>query len=169
MATNKIPLDYDLYQNNVRDSVMNGKWYPRAVRNTTLDLDGLTDHIASHGSIYTPDVVQGVLKKFTSCMVELVSQGNGVKLNGLGTFYPTLEAEGAESPVDYNLAKCLKGVHLRFLPDDSDRAALTSRSFMKKVAMKLHMIFDKDGVPKKVVDGELVEYGKDEEPGGNGD
>ena len=51
MATNKIAMEYDLYQNNVKDSSANGKWYPRAVRNNTLDLDGLTDHIASHGSL----------------------------------------------------------------------------------------------------------------------
>ena len=162
-------MSYDLYQNNVTDSTANGKWFPRAVRTNTLDLDGLTDHIASHGSIYTPDVVQGVLKKFTSCMVELVSQGVGVKLSGLGTFYPTLEAEGADTPVDYNLSNCLKGVHLRFLPDDSERAALTSRQFMQKVSLKQRMIFDRNGVPKKVVDGQLVDYGKDEEPEGDGD
>ena len=162
MATNKIAMEYALYQNNVKDSSANGKWYPRAVRNNTLDLDGLTDHIASHGSIYTPDVVQGVLKKFSQCMVEMVSQGIGVKLNGLGTFYPTLEADGADSPVEYNLTNCLRGVHLRFLPDDSSRAALTSRAMLKKVAMKQRMIFDKSGVPKKVVDGQLVDYGKDD-------
>ena len=91
MASKKIGLKYDIYQNNVTDSTANGKWYARVVRDNTLDLDGLTRHIADHGSIYTPDVVLGVLTKFSSCMVELISQGVGVKIDGLGTFYPTLE------------------------------------------------------------------------------
>ena len=61
MANNKVQMKYDLCQNNVRDSVMNGKWYPRVSRTATLDLDGLCDHIAGHSSIYTGDVVAGVL------------------------------------------------------------------------------------------------------------
>ena len=163
MATNKIEMQYDLVQNGNEDSTAFGKWYPRVVRTSTLDLQGLSDHIAAHGSIYTEDVVAGVLTKFSNCMVELLEQGIAVKIDGLGTFYPTLESKGAESPVLYNLDTYLQGVHIRFLPDDTDRAALSSRQFRKKVAMKQRMIFDNTGKPKKVVDGQLVDYG-----GGNG-
>lgn len=61
MATNKIELLYDLVQNSSENSRSYGLWYPGAIRHSTLDLDGLTDHIAGHDSIYTPDVVKGVL------------------------------------------------------------------------------------------------------------
>ena len=61
MATSKIAIEYDLYQNNVKDAVTNGKWYPRAVVSQTLDLEGLADHISEHGSLFTEDVVLGVL------------------------------------------------------------------------------------------------------------
>jgi len=165
MAKEKISMAYDLKQNNVESSSTYGLWYPRAVRRDTLSLRGLADHIADHGSIYTRDVVLGVLTKFTSCLTELVSQGTGVKLDGLGTFYPTLEAKGAESPVGYDVNAYVKGVHIRFLPESADLDNITSREFAKKCILQQNMIFDKNGVPKRVVDGQLVDYGDDDDNG----
>ena len=163
MATNKIELQYNLRQNNAEGKPTYELWYPRAVRRSTLNLKGLSTHIADHGSIYTPDVVMGVLSKFTSCLVELVSTGVAVKLDGLGTFYPTIEAKGAETPVKYNAEDYVKGIHIRFYPEGSDNDDLTSRAFLKKVSMQQNMLFDKHGVPKKVKNGQLVDYGEDDE------
>ena len=162
-VTNKIPIQYDLKQNNAEGKPTYELWYPRAVRRSTLNLKGLSTHIADHGSIYTPDVVMGVLSKFTSCLVELVSTGVAVKLDGLGTFYPTIEAKGAETPVKYNAEDYVKGIHIRFYPEGSDDDDLTSRAFLKKVSMQQNMLFDKHGVPKKVKNGQLVDYGEDDE------
>ena len=167
MATQKIEMQYNLRQLNNENNNAHLLWFPRAVRRSTLNLRGLSDHISDHGSIYTRDVVLGVLSKFTSCLVELVAQGVAVKLDGLGTFYPTLEAEGAESPVGYNIAEYLKGVHIRFTPEGSDVDNITSREMKKRVVMLQNMIFDKNGVPKKIKDGQLVDYGVDDEDDGN--
>ncbi len=161
MAKEKISMAYDLKQNANENSTSYGLWYPRAVRRDTLSLRGLADHIADHGSIYTRDVVLGVLTKFTSCLTELVSQGTGVKLDGLGTFYPTLEASGAETPVGYDVNEYVKGVHIRFLPESADLDNITSREFAKKCILQQNMIFDKAGKPKKIINGELVDYGND--------
>ena len=51
----------------------------------------LAQHIAEHGSIYTSDVVFGVLEKFRSCLVEMLLNSKKVKIDGLGTFYCTIE------------------------------------------------------------------------------
>ena len=161
MATKQIEMQYDLRQNSNENSTVYGKWYPRAVRRSTLNLKGLAEHIQGHGSIYTTDVITGVLIKFRDCLVELVSQGVGVKIDGVGTFYPTLEAKGAETPIKYNVKENLEGIHVRFLPENSDSDKITSRAFISKVVMKQNMIFDMYGVPKKVVDGQLVNYGED--------
>ncbi len=163
MAIDKIQLLYNLRQNNNEDSSAYGKWYPRVVRRSTLSLRGLSDHIAGHGSIYTRDVVIGVLTKFRDCLVELVSEGVAVKMDGLGTFYPTIEATGAESAVGYDPSSHIQGVHVRYLPEDSANDQITSRAMMKKVSLKQNMIFDKTGKPKKVVDGQLVDYGTDDD------
>ena len=166
MATNKISMQYDLKQNSNEDSTAFGKWYPRAVVLSTLNLRGLAAHIAEHGSIYTEDVVYGVLSKFTSCMLELVKQGVAVKLDGLGKFYPTLEAKGAETPVNYNLESYLQGVHIRYLPEGSEANSshgdITSRKLKKSVIFEQRMIWDKNGKPKRIVDGQVVDYGDGE-------
>ncbi len=161
MATKKIEFLYDLRQLNNENNAAHLLWFPRAKRQSTLNLRGLSNHIAGHGTIYTSDLVIGVLTKFTSCMTELISQGVAVKLDGLGTFYPTLEASGAESPVGYNINEHLEGVHIRFNPEGSEDENITSRAFRERVSLKQNMIFDKAGVPKKVVDGQLVNYGDD--------
>lgn len=161
MATKKIEMKYDLRQLNNANNKSHLLWFPRAVRHSTLNLRGLSTHIADHGSLYTPDVVIGVLTKFKECLVELVSQGTAVKIDGLGTFYPSLEAKGAESPVGYSIAEYLRGVHVRFLPENGDER-LTSRAMKTKVAMSQNMIFDKNGVPKKIVEGQMVDYTADD-------
>ena len=38
-----------------------------------------------------------------------------------------------------------------------------SRVMKEKVQFQQNMIFDKNGVPKKVKDGQLVDYGEDDE------
>ncbi len=167
MATKKIEFLYDLRQLRNENNAAHLLWFPRAKRQSTLNLRGLSSHIAGHGSIYTSDLVIGVLTKFTSCMTELISQGVAVKLDGLGTFYPTLEASGAESPVGYNINEHLEGVHIRFTPEGSEDENITSRAFRERVSLKQNMIFDKNGVPKKVVDGQLVNYGDDENENGS--
>ena len=72
MATTKVEMQYDIYQNANEDSTAYGKWYPRAVQLSTLNLKGLANHIQGHGSVYTQDVVLGVITKFRDCLVELV-------------------------------------------------------------------------------------------------
>ena len=172
MATkNTIELRYDLRQNNAEGKPTYELWYPRVVRHGTLSLRGLADHIADHGSIYTRDVVVGVLTKFTTCLVELVKQGQAVKLDGLGIFYPTIEAKGAETPVNYSAIEYVKGVHIRFNPDTTDLDNISSRAFMAKCTFAQRMLFDKAGVPKKVKNGQLVDYGdgdEDDDDGGEG-
>ena len=167
MATKKIEMQYNLRQFNNDKSSAHMLWFPKAVRRSTLNLRGLSDHISDHGSVYTRDVTMGVLTKFTSCLVELVQQGIAVKLDGLGTFYPTLEAKGAEDPVGYNITEYLKGVHIRFQPEGSEDDNITSRALLSKVAFNQNMIFDINGVPKKVKDGQLVDYGADDEEDDN--
>ena len=163
MTKEKISMAYNLRQFNNENSNAHRLWFPQPVRRDTLSLRGLADHIADHGSIYTRDVVQGVLTKFTTCMVELVSHGVAVKLDGLGTFYPTFEAKGAETPVGYDISEYLKGIHIRFWPENNDLDKITSRAFREKCVFSQNMIFDMSGKPKRVVDGRLVDYGTDDE------
>ena len=125
---------YLLKQNKVKNSKVNGKWFARQKTLETLNTRKLANHISEHGSIYTPDVVFGVLEKFRSCLLEMLLNSKRVKIDGLGIFFTTLENTegGAESKDKFLPQKNLKGLHIRFLPDSSTETDISSREFIKK-------------------------------------
>ena len=125
---------YLLKQNNTKTSKIYGKWFARGKTTETLNTRKMANHIAEHGSIYTPDVVFGVLEKFRSCLLEMLLNSKRVKIDGLGIFFTTLENTegGAESKDKFLPQKNLKGLHIRFLPDSSTETDISSREFIKK-------------------------------------
>jgi predicted histone-like DNA-binding protein len=125
---------YLLKQNKVKNSKVNGKWFARQKTLETLNTRKLANHISEHGSIYTPDVVFGVLEKFRSCLLEMLLNSKRVKIDGLGIFFTTLENTegGAESKDKFLPQKNLKGLHIRFLPDSSTETDISSREFIKR-------------------------------------
>ena len=60
----------------------------------------------------------------------------------------------------------MKGIHIRFRPDGVSEDDITSRTFMEKCSLAQRMLFDKAGVPKKVKNGQLVDYGVDDDEEG---
>ena len=46
-----------------------GKYYPEVDTHTTLTLRGFAKHMSDHGSIYGLDLIEGVLKKITQCLL----------------------------------------------------------------------------------------------------
>ena len=125
---------YEVKQNQNSFSAAFGKWYAQIKNLETLNTRKLANHIAEHGSIYTPDVVYGVLEKFRSCLVEMLLNSKKVKIEGLGTFYCTLENQknGALKKEDFNVNKHLKALHIRFLPEQATEENISSREFLKK-------------------------------------
>ena len=127
---------YEVYQNDIKDSesVMYGKWYARLKSIETLTLTKVAKHISEHGSVFTEDVVEGVLKKFKSCLLEMLLDSKKVKIAGLGTFYLTCECTkgGADKEDDFNVNQHLAALHIRFLPDQTEEDNLSSREFIKK-------------------------------------
>ena len=127
---------YEVYQNDIKDSesVMFGKWYARLKSIETLSLTKVAKHIAEHGSVFTEDVVEGVLKKFKNCLLEMLLDSKKVKIAGMGTFYLTCECTkgGADKEEDFNVNQHLEALHIRFLPDQTQEDNLSSREFIKK-------------------------------------
>ena len=127
---------YEVYQNDIKDSesVMFGKWYARLKSIETLSTEKLAKHISEHGSVFTADVVEGVMKKVKTCLLEMLLESKKVKIAGLGTFYLTAECQkgGADKEEDFNVNQHLKALHIRFLPDQTAEDNLSSREFIKK-------------------------------------
>ena len=127
---------YEIYQNQVEDHPSNGKYFARVKTIETLNTRKLANHIAEHGSIYTPDVIFGVLEKFRSCLIEQLLNSRKVKIDGLGIFYLTAECAkgGAESAEKFNVQKNIEALHIRFLPDTEQETNISSRQFLKKAS-----------------------------------
>ena len=125
----------NIRKNDNSSSAGYGKYYPKAVEKETISLRGLCNHMAEHNSIYGRDVIEGVLTKMVSCVTELISEGNPVKLDGLGIFYPTVESKPqgiTKAKIldgDWNAETYVKAVHIRFRPEGTAEDNITSRAF----------------------------------------
>ena len=141
MATvNSIELRVNLRANNNEKSDQFGRLYAELQRNRTLSLRGLAKHISDHGSIYTIDIVYGVLAKLCQCIPELLAQGQPVKLDGLGTFYPTAKnehggLENVEAAKNMTPEQAVEGVRVRFLPDGTKLDDMTSKAFKDRCSL----------------------------------
>jgi hypothetical protein len=138
MATEK-KFFYNVRQNQTRDSKMFGKWYPEAKILQTLSTRSLAKHIMRHGSPYTLDVIMGVLIAFSEAVVEECMASNAVKIDGLGTFTPVIEAVkgGSEDKEGCDATK-IQGIHIRLTPEGSDISGenITSRAMLKRVNLE---------------------------------
>ena len=125
---------YEVKKNQNQYSSAFGKWFAQIKTLETLNTRKLAQHISEHGSIYTPDVVYGVLEKFRSCLIEMLLESKKVKIEGLGTFYCTVENTkgGAAKKEDFNVNKHLRALHIRFLPEQEAEQNISSREFLKK-------------------------------------
>jgi len=88
-------------------------------------------------TIYTRDIVEGVLAKLCQCVPELLSQGQPVKLDGLGTFYPTVKnelggLENIEAAKAITPEQAVEGIRVRFLPDGTKLDDMTSKAFKQR-------------------------------------
>jgi hypothetical protein len=160
MATNEIKLGINLRQNKNSKNSGFGKYYPEVDTQTTLTLRGFAKHMSDHGSIYSLDLIEGVLKKITQCLPELISQGVPVRLDPLGTFLPTCTVDkpvlNIPAMESANPDNVVKGVHIRFLPYGVEDENITSRRFKDEYcSLEFRNIIDAvevtiDGKKKKV-------------------
>ena len=133
MAQRKIAFPVVYKQNQNEQSSAYGKYYPEAYPPETLSLRGLIERVAFDQSVYSRDIVEGVIQKLTRVMVELLTGGQPVKWDGLGTFTPKIESvkggvtEAQLKAGSVNIRDAIEGVHIRFIPENEKGEELTSR------------------------------------------
>ena len=133
MARQEIPMVINLRQNKNSSSNGYGKWYPEADSKEPLALKGFCRHMTEHGKLADYQMVVLVVQQVVECMKELICQGQPVKLEGLGTFSPSVESKkgGALSvanAMEVGLESLVEGVHIIFTPENTKGEKLTSRS-----------------------------------------
>ena len=98
------------------------KTYGKIIYRGTLSLNDMAEHIMKHGTVYTEDVVIGVITKLKSCMQEMLADGYKVKLDGIGTLYPVLTSEGVTDASKYSAQENVTRVGVSFLADQSKKS-----------------------------------------------
>ena len=98
------------------------KTYGKIIYRGTLGLADMAEHIMKHGSVYTEDVVIGVITKLKTCMQEMLADGYKVKLDGIGTLYPVLSSKGVDNAKDFSANEAITRLGISFLADQSKKS-----------------------------------------------
>ena len=127
----------NLRQNKNDDSTAYGKYFAECDSKEPLNLKGFAKHMTSHGKIADYQMCVLVLGQVVDCMTELLSQGQPVKLDGLGTFYPSVDGQGngkneLEQAVAAGPDAMINGIKINFNPENSKGEQLTSRAFKEQ-------------------------------------
>jgi predicted histone-like DNA-binding protein len=109
------------------------KTYGKIIYRGTLSLTDMAEHIMKHGTVYTEDVVIGVITKLKNCMQEMLADGYKVKLDGIGTLYPVTTSEGVDDAKDFSAQENITRIGVAFLADQSKKS-LYKASAMKQEA-----------------------------------
>ncbi len=161
MARSNIPMVINLRQNVNDISSAYGKYFAEVDSKEPLNLKGFARHLSEHGRIVDYSLAVLVLQNIVACLKEMATQGQPVKLDGLGTFTPSLESDGGraaesvQAALDEGLENLIKGVHLRFIPENSKGEKLTSRALKKECTFQAAYVVERK---TKTIDGETKAY-----------
>ena len=137
MARSEIPMVINLRQNKNDESTAYGKYFAEVDSKEPLNLKGLAKHMTEHGKISSEEMCNLVLGEMVKCMVHLLREGQPVKLDGFGTFSPSVDGQKLGKA---NLAEAvaggadamINGIRLNFTPENTKGEELTSRALKKE-------------------------------------
>ena len=168
MARSNIPMVINLRQNTNDDSTAFGKWFAEVDSKEPLNLKGFAKHMTGHGKIADYQMCELVLGQVVDCMTELLSQGQPVKLDGLGTFYPSVDGQkkgknSLEKAVEAGPDAMINGIKINFIPENTKGEKLTSRSFKDMCVFEFGYVVESevrivDGKQKRVQKKTLISY-----------
>ena len=98
------------------------KTYGKIIYRGTLNLADMAEHIMKHGTVYTEDVVIGVITQMKNCIQEMLADGYKVKLDGIGTLYPKVTSKGVADAKDFSAQDDITRVGISFLADQSKKS-----------------------------------------------
>ena len=135
---------YRLYQNNnKKNTKAYGKWYAKAVQTNVYGTDELAQEVQRNCSMKKSDV-KAVIEELCEVMARELGNSHAIKLSGLGTFRATLSGRGAANAEDYSVQKHVKGIHMRFIPDQTDLDKKTAKTFKNQCSL-VCVGYDNDG------------------------
>ena len=149
MARSNIPMVINLRQNKNEDSTAYGKYFAEVDSKEPLNLKGFARHMTSHGKIADYQMCVLVLGQVVDCMTELLSQGQPVKLDGLGTFSPSVDGQkkgknSLEKAVEAGADAMINGIKINFTPENIKGEKLTSRAFKEQCVFEFGYLVESE-------------------------
>ena len=137
MGTLNIQMRINLRQNTNRKSDQYGFYYPYIDRTGTLDTRGFCKHMTEHGKISSKEMCELVLGELVSCMTHLLREGQPVKLDGFGTFSPSVDGQklgkaNLADAVAGGADAMINGIKINFLGENTKGEELTSSALKKE-------------------------------------
>ena len=161
MAKENIAFLVNLRKNTIPESDMYGRYYPEAETKETLTTKGFAKHVSEHGgTLVNYEFMQLVLASIVKCLKEMMSQGQPVKLDGLGTFRPTITsvkngAASIEEALTKGVNNMVAGVNFTFLPENAQGEEITSKKFKDQCSLQFAYLVE---TIKKTISGKEKSY-----------
>ena len=105
------------------------KYFPCAVAKGEIDLDNLSDMVASQSTISKADCY-GVIMALTKVIGDSLSEGKIVRIDGLGAFQITLQGSPADTPDELGKSN-IKGARIIYKPSAKMKRKLTELAFKR--------------------------------------
>ena len=149
MARSNIPMVINLRQNTNDTNAAYGKYFAEVDSKEPLNLKGFAKHMTSHGKIADYQMCVLVLGQVVDCMSELLSQGQPVKLDGLGTFSPSVDGQklgkiSIEKAVEAGADAMINGIKINFTPENIKGEKLTSRAFKEQCVFEFGYLVESE-------------------------
>ena len=160
MAKENIAFLVNLRKNTAVGTDREGRYYPEAESKEALTTKGFAKHVSEHGGLVTYEFMQLVLASIVKCLKEMMSQGQPVKLDGLGTFRPTVTsvkngAASIEEALTMGVNNMVSGVNFVFIPENAQGEEITSKKFKEQCSLQFAYLVE---TIKKTINGKEKSY-----------
>ena len=105
------------------------KWYAVATNDGELTVDDLTKLIEKFSALSEADI-RGVIIALENVIMDNLANGKIIRLDKLGSFYPTLSSKGADTEEDFDTSY-IRGASVRFRAGTRISNALKTTTFKK--------------------------------------
>ena len=142
------------------------KTYGKIIYRGTLRLADMAEHIMKHGSVYTEDVVIGVITKLKLCIQEMLADGYKVKLDGIGTLYPVLTSQGVADAKDFSAQENITRLGVAFLADQSKKSTYKAAAMRQETTLSTSLYSDLTGENEEENEGGSGNESENQNQGG---
>ena len=136
MAKNNLTMGYVLQKCTNPTSKVFNRWFAWVDYQGTLSSRGLAEYLIALGVRLDRATLEEIIVRIAQAIPEIVAQGYGVQLAGLGIFHATIANKkgGATSVEEFSIQKNIQGVRFHFRPSSTDLDNLTVKQFGQKVS-----------------------------------